>query len=636
MIGALTVLSYVVVARELVILLFRGRELGRWERLCYVALVATVLWLGTVWSLAIVGALTRPALLVRTVLLGVLALVAMWRARRRSSAEAPMPRFELLVAAVPIVLWVTFVLIRAAIVPPLSHDALAYHLPKAVLYARAHGYAPLPFLNEAIRGIPANYEMLLADILLVEQSDALTEWPSAFFYVAAIIAALALAERWWGRSPRALAAMALFAAGAPVALLHAGAHKNDLLLAFLTVSGLVAAGRFLATSELSALCLTAAAFAAAVGTKPQAGVVALSILPFILYRAARALRVRDLALAAGVACIAFVLLGGFVYLRNLTGIDAPSSAAEASIGVRLPYGDYANLWQIPYTLVAAPFSLDPLSLHVPWEDERWFWRRYEIYFSHLGIPFAICFALLPIGLVLHRRRAAAEALPVTLAAVAGMAVMLPTYFHPHGMFAISAPRYVLFLVPIVAAWTIVPYVAAGERTQRAVAIVVALAAFFAYYAVDFARRDSFQPFRYVVWAAQRPGTRAVPFDPNRAASVVDRAAGPRDAIALDAAFGSWIHPAFGRDLQRPVLFVTRDARGVRIPRGAQWVIVDRGFQSVWMNPQFTDLSQARKYLLRGEPSADDTRLIELLRRDERFELVFYNRRLNQAVFKRRR
>jgi len=611
MITAVTVLAFVTVAHALV----RRFEAGPFERATYVVLLGAAMWLASVWALAVVHLLTRPMLLARTAVVLIAAVICVIRTPFRFALPADRRAWAVIA---PLALWIAFVLVRAAIVPPVSHDALAYHLPKAVLYSRAQGFEIFPFLNAQIRGIPANYEMLLADSLTLDRGDAFSEWIGTFFYVAFVIGSAAIAERWWRRS---VLTMALAAASIPVVLLHAGAHKNDLMTAAFTVGGLVGAGRFFATRDVAPLLIAIVSFGAGTGTKPQAAMVALATAPFILWRLRSA---RTLALVAVCSLVAFLLLGGMVYIENVVHRNAPGDTTELAMGTSIPYGDWSNFWQVPYVLAAAPFSRNQFALSVPWETAPWFWRRYELYFSHLGIPFAIAFVLFPVGVILWVRRATPEALAMTVAATAAMMAMLPTQGYPHGMFAISLPRYMLYFVPVIFAWTIVP------PARGAVTIIAILLAFFVYYAIDFTANDRFEPWSYVVWAAKHPGTRVVPFDPNRAACVVDRAAGPRDTIAIDAAFGSWLYPAFGAQLERNVEFIQN---GV-IPPDAQWVIVDRGFQAVWSHPDFHDLSQARQFLTRGKPAPGDLQVVQELANDARFIRVYYDPKANQAVFRR--
>jgi hypothetical protein len=142
--------------------------------------------------------------------------------------------------------------------------------------------------------------------------------------------------------------------------------------------------------------------------------------------------------------------------------------------------------------------------------------------------------------------ATGDALLVSLKTNAiAFAIMLPVNFQPHGMFSISLPRYALFVVPIVFGWTIAPL---AQRASSVLAVIGVIALTF--YAIDNVRNDAFAPWAYVQFVREHPQTRQVPFDPFRAAEVADRRAGQHDRIAIDAAFGTWIHPAFGVELAR--------------------------------------------------------------------------------------
>jgi len=322
MITAVTVLAFVTVAHALV----RRFDAGPFERATYVVLLGAAMWLASVWALAVVHLLTRPMLLARTAVVLIAAVICVIRTPFRFALPADRRAWAVIA---PLALWIAFVLVRAAIVPPVSHDALAYHLPKAVLYSRAQGFEIFPFLNAQIRGIPANYEMLLADSLTLDRGDAFSEWISTFFYVAFVIGSAAIAERWWRRS---VLTMALAAASIPVVLLHAGAHKNDLMTAAFTVGGLVGAGRFFATRDVAPLLIAIVSFGAGTGTKPQAAMVALATAPFILWRLRSA---RTLALVAVCSLVAFLLLGGGFAAIRLAGSSGTaetsgSSAAQGS------------------------------------------------------------------------------------------------------------------------------------------------------------------------------------------------------------------------------------------------------------------------------------------------------------------
>jgi hypothetical protein len=606
MLLVLTALAFLLLGRELTLRWWR--DLPFYEFWTYAGAIGMSLWLASVWVAALLHAMTRPVMAGRSfaMLIGAIA----WSAARPRAANGGRGRPPL--HLVVLLLWIGFIMWRGWLLPPVSHDALAYHLPKAVLFERAAGFEPLSFLDPRVSTIPANYEMLLADAIVLQQRDTITEWISTLFYALFVIACAGMAERWWKSSATAVA---LFAAGVPVALLHSGTHKNDLMTAFFMVAALVASGRFISEKDQPSLLIAAASFAAAIGSKPQAAALAACIAPVILWRA----KARQIVIAAVFSVAALLLLGGAVFISNQ--IHQQPNPQQL-----IQYGDWSNLWQAPYVLLAGPFAPHANEIPVPWADHAWFWRRYEVFFSHLGIPFALSAIATPFVMFALRKRAPFEAFAVTAAAFVAFLIMLPVNFQPHGMYAISLPRYALFIVPIVFGWTV-------PRTRVSVAYVLAIIALLVY-GIDTAKNDAFAPWDYVQWVRAHPGTRQVPFDPYRAAEVVDRHAGPRDRIALDAAFGTWIHPAFGAELSRPVDFIPPGFGPPLIREDADWVVIDRQWNILWQHPEFRDLSQARSFLVRGKPSAADTRVLRYLQADKRFRLVFYNPAWNQAVFQR--
>ncbi|HEX9986708.1 MAG TPA: hypothetical protein VGF69_25860 [Thermoanaerobaculia bacterium] len=622
MLTIVTALAFLLLGHNLATRLWAVDELSPMERTSATIAFGVGFWIVSIWAMALPRVMTRGVVMIVTagVLLVALALLRLDRYR----GAAPL--------LWPLAPWGMFVAWRGWIVPPLSHDALAYHLPKAVLYARARGFAYFDFLDFRIRKLPATYELLLAENLVLEGTDRISEWFSLLFWVALAVGAGALVERWWKADVFATATTMLLVAGAPVALLHSGAHKNDLLVAAFVVLTFVWCGRFISTGDVRALFPLILATGVAVGTKPQAGMIALLLVPAAVVRLVRdrKLRFSALALLALFGIAVFLLTGGWVYLDSMRHADLDAVGEKV-----VKYGDWANLWQGPYVLVAAPFSSSPVALSVPWESEPWFWRRYEIFFSHLGGPFSLAALLLPFAVMAFRKLEGprVERLVILGVSLLAVAIMLPVTFVPHGLYAISLPRYVLFLAPVVFAWTIAPVViAARERRPRAGLTLASLAMVaLLFNAIDNAWNDAFVPVEYVQWARQHEGTRVVGFDPMRAAEVFDRSAGKTDAVAVDAGFGAWLHPLFGSELQRPVTFMTNG----QIPAHVRWVVVDRAWGAIWGHPELKDLSQARKYLDAGVPYPGDTRTVDALRHDPRWEVVFYNPRQNQAVFKRR-
>ena len=628
----ITALALLVIAVEVTFVIWpAGSECapGFFERATAAVVIAGGIWFASMWALALMRQLTYGALAVRAAILAIVAITLLIRRRGAGFRGAIQVDRKMLaivtIAALPLLIWVELVMWRGAIVPPLNHDALAYHLPKAVLFARADGFRYLAELDARQRNIPANYELLLTEMLVTQGSDDYTEWPSTVMFVLFVIACGALVERWWGRDLLRTLTVMMLCAGVPVLLLHSGTHKNDVMVAFFSVAAMVFAGRYLTHGERPALLLLITAVALGLGTKPQVAGLALFLAPFILHRAFRTLRPRAWMGVVAFGIAAFLLLGGAVYVVNMLherAVMGKPIAAGASTFI--PYGEWRNLWEAPYVLLAAPFSSDARALIVPWESSPWFWQRYELFFSHLGILFALCAIALP--LVVRRRRGT-EPWIITLAALAAFVLMLPVVFKPHGLYAISLPRYALFIVPVVFAW-IVP------RIRYAMtALVIATLAFVAY-AVDMVLHDEFVPMDYVVFARQHPGTREVAFDPGRAPAIADRVAGPHDKIAVDARFGTWLHPLFGAKLTRPVHFINPEGPPV-IPDDAKWVVLDHSWGTVWEAPGMDDLSDAGKYLLRGQPSEADLRVERVLMGDPRFEVVYERDGMGQVVFKRR-
>jgi hypothetical protein len=87
-------------------------------------------------------------------------------------------------------------------------------------------------------------------------------------------------------------------------------------------------------------------------------------------------------------------------------------------------------------------------------------------------------------------------------------------------------------------------------------------------------------------------------------------------------------------LTRTILFLPPAAQRSHIPPEADWVIVDRSWNAIWGHPGLTDMGKFWTYFNRGKPAPEDVRLLELLRRDPAFELVYHAPRTNQAVFRR--
>src|SRR4029077_9961748 len=91
--------------------------------------------------------------------------------------------------------------------------------------------------------------------------------------------------------------------------------------------------------------------------------------------------------------------------------------------------------------------------------------------------------------------------------------------------------------------------------RSAVLAVAALAIFFSIQAVDIGINDAFSPLDYALYCAKHPGYRMVWGGGRRAGFIVDRVAGPHEAVAVDGSFDTWIYPAMGARQTRRIEFI---------------------------------------------------------------------------------
>jgi hypothetical protein len=624
------------------------------------------------WVLSVPRLLSRGPLLICALVAGLLGSRSLLHARqadripsyrkvtapsenRKASRIRILGAVGIVVAGLPLVLWLLFVLWRGALLGPLHHDALSYHMPKAVMIARAGGYRFFDVPEPRIPTMPSNFELLLADVLVLDGSDRVTEWVGTLSYILLLVMTVALVERWWGRGVHAVTSCLLVAA-VPITLLHSGAHKNDLLAGALCLGAFMWGGRWAARGEWAAALLTIVCLGIALGVKPNA-LLAVAATGTIV--AAGALRRRQLAnhprpvLAVAIAGVAaLALFGGVVpYLDGIRHRGVLFTGLTANANDPSRYGDWSNLWEAPIMFWLVPFLPGDLEVWVPWRSTGWYWPRYELYFSNFGAALSLLVLTLPIALWLRRRGlagsaqihaerevAGAERRFTALAALATFALVLPIRFQPSGFYS-AYPRYVLFLPSILVAATVPALQLALARRWPVFAATLGLAmasGAFCFEALEAAVKDRFVSFEFVMEAAHDESRRrVVPFMPNRAALVVDRWAAADDTIAIDGSTETWIYPAFGRELTRNIVFIAPDPGPVTIPDAARWAIVDRSLNSVWGHPDFHHLGQWRRYLGEGPLLPEDLRVYQALLLDPRWELVFDVRRGNQAVFRRR-
>lgn len=635
------------------------------ERVLVSAILSLALGVALSSALATVHFLYASALIAGAVVAGGAGAAYLFRAAPwRSWRNVEIPRWEALVAVpclAALAVWVAFTLWRSSIVFVMSHDGLSYHMPRAVMLMRDHGYR---FIDAAdIRlAWPCNYELLLADTMLLSGSDRSSGLVAIGASVLLLVAVAAVTERWWQTRLTTLTVV-LAVAASPIVLVTFDAHKNDTLCAALFVAAAHFGARWCVRPRVASFVLACLTVGLAAGTKLHVLALAGGLAPLLAWgvwgalRAPAARKRRALSQAALggsflVLCVA--LLGGQVYLVNVVASGHATGWVDAGRIVPARLFSPTGPRDFFYVMMAAPFSSRwPGAVWIPWQKAFWFAPTYDLFFSNFGPLFPLMLgagavALLVLGVrrVTAGRRSAfaldglaMERLATTIALLGAYAFIL---FVPPRIPAMTyaTPRYVLGLMPLCAAWVLGPLcrlLATGGPAGRVARMALApgMALYFCVQAVQAAEQDGYEPLAFVLDAEDHPAIRRKIFNfPGRAASVVDAMAGPDDTIAIDGEYDSWLYPAYGAELRRPVLLLHPGKDGVAIPDEARWVVVDRAWGSWFGNPGFTDMGKWWELIGRGRATDDELRVFRQLRHDPRFALRFRDRHFNQAVFER--
>jgi hypothetical protein len=621
---------------------------GLWEIVVRACIAALASWVGVSWVLALVGALVVPAVLACALVsgvTGVAVLVRIHRRAERAAAESVSP--WVLAVMLPVAAWAIYATARSIWVPVENHDALAYHLPRAVLFLLDHGYRlHRDIVDGRLATWPADYELLMANILVLGQSDQGTVLIGIMSYLGLAAVGASLCTRWWGRSYASVVVFALVAC-TPLAILHSGAHKNDLLFALAAAAAVQWLVPWAYEGKIADAIYGVAALGLAVGTKVHGVFLVVFAAPLLVAGALRVRPRRRLVPLIVYGLLVATLLGGCVIVLNLAQTGSTGLVARTfqdSTGAL--YGDWGNLWKFPIVMLLAPFTSSS-ALWVPWCKEPYWWNQFDIYQSHFGAAFSLAALAIPILEWQRRGRDAGRRerwLSVGIVIVT-FAAVLPLHVRPFGFFFNEA-RYYLALMPFVFAWACGGLWRSleGARVSELPLTATGLAlsgAWLCWNYIGCARNDTYQPFDYVAAAATAPEPwRSPPAQlfHQRIGYLVDKLAGARDVVAVDLGYDTWLYPMFGQDFRRPIRFLPPTMDRTVIPADATWVAIDRGQQEFFFtSPALIDLrlSLMRKYFGKGTPVENNFKIFRELSKDPRFERVFYNPSSNQALFHRK-
>jgi hypothetical protein len=618
------------------------------ERAVWVCVLALALWLAQGWLLAISGRFDARSLLATSVLVLSLAAASIWKVGLRMARGAVLGALRspvslsLLVSLAPVALWLIYSLAALWVLPVSNHDALSYHFTKSAWLTITGTFALYPSQDLRVTYFPGNYEMLAATCLVFQRSDTSTgfiTWASLVLY---LVTSFSLIRRVWGSTSIAALTLSMLLAS-PVVLLHSTAHKNDILMAALTLNALVWLSRAATRGGYGSAAVGIVSACLGLGTKFH-GLFLVPVSAYLLWRSWRNgvwHPARRTLLHGALLVAAFALLGGAQYAANMISTGQVMGIEQVPTPNAVNTVAYPAVWQVPrfvMMFLAAPLLTSGLYFRVPWSGELWFWPAYELYFSHYGLHVSLLIVSLPfiVRSTMRRLQPGIRSEAATLSTAAAMLVVFNVLMgiRPYGAFAFI-PRFLIFALPILFLWTWCPLVRELElRRLSRVSLAAALAIPVAYMGAT-VQKDGFTPYRYIEWLWFRAEGSRVTYHSNwRAGLVLDRVAPPGAVVAVDVGYDGWTYPIFGASLSRQVRLIP-DAIGPYVPEpDIEWVVVDRAFPIIWGHAEFQSMNQAARYLDHGALTEKDGRVFQSLIRNADFELAYYHPRMFQAVFRR--
>jgi hypothetical protein len=173
--------------------------------------------------------LTRSALLVTWAVFGTAVIVQLRKHHPRFQRPSISVPDGIIVFAICCILAVTG--ITAALSPPNTFDALAYHMPRVVYWSQSQSvdFFPTTYLNQI--SFPPLAEYMMMHTYIIAGKDQFVNLIAWGAFAASVIGASSVASAL-GAASRGQLLTAFLCATLPGAILQASGAKNDLLLAF--------------------------------------------------------------------------------------------------------------------------------------------------------------------------------------------------------------------------------------------------------------------------------------------------------------------------------------------------------------------------------------------------------------------